>query len=95
MWIQGFFCHSCRAEIRPYSQSKIAFFLNPGRFGPVPVRSGRFGTGRFGPISGVSRFCPVGGGSFRPYFIGGSFRPVFRGESFWPDLLIVGKQVRY
>ena len=33
---------------------------NPGRFGPIPVRSGRFGPGRFGPISGVSRFGPVG-----------------------------------
>ena len=33
--------------------------LNPGRFGPNPVRSGRFG-----PISGVSRFGPVGAGRF-------------------------------
>ena len=32
---------------------------NPGRFGPIPVGSGRFGPGHFGPISGVSRFCPV------------------------------------
>ena len=34
--------------------------MNPGRFGSFPVRSGRFGPGRFGPISGVSRFGPVG-----------------------------------
>ena len=39
---------------------------NPGRFGPIPVRSGRFGPGRFGPISGVSRFGPVGAGRFGP-----------------------------
>ena len=40
---------------------------NPGRFGPIPMRSGRFGLGRFGPISGVSRFGPVGAGiSFGP-----------------------------
>ena len=40
--------------------------VNPGRFGPIPVRSGRFGPGRFGPISGVSRFGPVGAGRFGP-----------------------------
>ena len=39
---------------------------NPGRFGPIPVRSGRFDPGRFGPISGVSRFGPVGAGHFGP-----------------------------
>ena len=39
---------------------------NPGRFGPIPVRSGRFGPGRFGPISEVSRFGPVGAGRFGP-----------------------------
>ena len=42
------------------------FMMNPGRFGPIPVRSGRFGPGRFGPISGVSRFGPVGAGRFGP-----------------------------
>ena len=40
--------------------------MNPGRFGPVPVRSGRFGPGRFGPISVMSRFGPVGAGHFGP-----------------------------
>ena len=40
--------------------------VNPGRFGPLPVRSGRFGLGRFGSISGVSRFGPVGAGRFSP-----------------------------
>ena len=40
--------------------------MNPGRFGPIPVRSGRFGPSRFGPISGVSRFGPVGAGRFGP-----------------------------
>ena len=51
---------------------------NPGRFGPIPVRSGRFGpisgesrfgpvgAGRFGPISGMSHFGPVGAGRFGP-----------------------------
>ena len=39
---------------------------NPGRFGPILVRSGRFGPGRFGPISGVSRFGPVRAGRFGP-----------------------------
>ena len=38
--------------------------LNLGRFGPIPVRSGRFGPGRFGPISGVGRFGPTGAGRF-------------------------------
>ena len=40
--------------------------MNPGRFGPIPVRSGRFGPGRFGPISGVSCFGTVGAGRFGP-----------------------------
>ena len=44
----------------------ISVFENPGRFGPIPVRSGRFGPGRFGPISGVSRFGPLGADRFRP-----------------------------
>ena len=35
--------------------------MNPGRFGPIPVRSGCFG-----PISGVSRFGPVRAGHFGP-----------------------------
>ena len=39
---------------------------NPGRFGPIPVRSGGFGPGRFGPISGGSRFGPFGAGRFGP-----------------------------
>ena len=39
---------------------------NPGRFGPIPVRSGHFGQGRFGPISGVGRFSPVEAGRFGP-----------------------------
>ena len=62
--------------------------MNPGRFGPIPFRSGRFGPGYFDPISGVSGF----GGLFRPYFIGGSFRSDFWGESFQPDLFILGKR---
>ena len=36
------------------------YWQNPGRFGPIPVRSGRFG---------------FKGGSFRPEFRGKSFRP--------------------
>ena len=38
----------------------------PGRFGPIPFRSGRFGLGRFGPISGVGRFGPILAGRFGP-----------------------------
>ena len=73
----------------------LVFLVNPGRFGPIPVRSGRFGPGRFGPISGGASFRASWGGSLRTYFIGGSFRPDFGGESFRPDLFIMGKQVRY
>ena len=49
---------------------------NPGRFGPIPVRSGRFGPGRFGPISGVSRFGPTGAGRFGPVSKVGRFDPI-------------------
>ena len=49
-------------KLHPVSHDK----MNPGRFGPIPVRSGRFGPGRFGPISGVSRFGPVRAGRFGP-----------------------------
>ena len=45
---------------------KAPITTNPGRFGPIPLRSGRFGPRRFGPISGVSRFSPVGAGRFGP-----------------------------
>ena len=42
----------------------------PGRFGPIPFRSGRFGLGRFGPILEVGRFGPILVGRFGPlYFI--------------------------
>ena len=50
---------------------------NPGHFGPVPVRSGRFGPGRFDPISGVSRFGPVGAGRFGLISKVGHFCPIF------------------
>ena len=48
------------------SADKCRIHTNPGRFGPIPVRSGRFGPGRFGPISEVSRFGPVRAGRFGP-----------------------------
>ena len=42
----------------------------PGRFCPIPFRSGRFGLGRFGLISRVGRFGPILAGRFGPlYFI--------------------------
>ena len=44
---------------------------NPGRFGPIPVRSGRFG-----PISGVSRFGPAWAGRFGPVSKVGRFGPI-------------------
>ena len=49
--------------------------MNPGRFGPIPVRSGRFGPGRFGPNSGMSRFGPIGAGRFGPISKVGRFGP--------------------
>ena len=55
----------------------ISISENPGRFGPIPVRSGRFGPGRFGPISGVSRFGPTGVGRFGPISKVGRFGPNF------------------
>ena len=57
--------------------SVSAVVTNPGRFGPIPVRSGRFGPGRFGPISGVSRFGPTGVGRFCPISKVGRFGPNF------------------
>ena len=53
---------------------------NLGRFGPIPVRSGRFGQGRFGPISGVCRFGPTEVGRFGPVSKLGRFGPI-RGVS--------------
>ena len=41
----------------------------PGHFGPIPFRSGRFGLGRFGPISGVGRFGPTLAGRFGPLYL--------------------------
>ena len=38
----------------------------PGRFGPIPFKSGRFGLGRFGPISVVGRFGPILVGRVNP-----------------------------
>ena len=46
----------------------------PGRFGPIPFRSGRFGPGRFGPISGVSCFGPILVGRFGPLYFSIVFR---------------------
>ena len=50
----------------PNARGCYHYTENPGLFGPIPVRSGRFGPGRFGPISEVSRFGPVGAGRFGP-----------------------------
>ena len=44
---------------------------NPGRFGLIPVRSGRFG-----PISEVNRFGPNGTGRFGPVSKVGRFDPI-------------------
>ena len=53
-------CPYCgNGSFRSYSRS------DPGRFGPIPFRSGRFG-----PISEVGRFGPIPVGRFGPrYFI--------------------------
>ena len=50
--------------------------MNPGRLGPIPVRSGHFGLGRFGAISGVSRFGPTWAGRFGPISKVGRFGPI-------------------
>ena len=34
-----------------YQNQNCKLVMNPGRFGPIPVRSGRFGPGRFGAIT--------------------------------------------
>ena len=49
----------------------LSFTANPGRFGPIPVRSGRFG-----PISGVSCFGPTGAGRFGLVSKVGHFGPI-------------------
>ena len=49
---------------------------NPGHFGTIPVRSGRFDPGRFGSISGVSCFGPTGAGCFGPISKVGHFGPI-------------------
>ena len=41
----------------------------PGRFGPIPFWSGRFGQGRFGSILGVGRFGPILVGHFGPLIL--------------------------
>ena len=56
---------------------------NPGRFGPIPVRSGRFGPGLFCPISGVSRFGLAWEGRFGPAWEG-RFGPVSKVGRFCP-----------
>ena len=53
------------------------FGPNPGRFGPIPVRSGRSGPCRFGPISGVGRFGPGGAGRSGHISYVGRFGPIF------------------
>ena len=54
------YCYSKNGHLT-IGKLKSPLLSNPGRFGPIPVRSGRFG-----PISGVSRFGPVGVGRFGP-----------------------------
>ena len=51
--------------------------LNLGRFGPIPVRSGRFG-----PISGMSHFGPTGADRFGPVSKMGRFSPIQGGSRF-------------
>ena len=63
---------------------------NPGRFGPIPVRSGRFG-----PNSGASRFGPIGAGRFGPVSKMGRFDPILEVSRFGLISLFWGKQFRY
>ena len=53
------------------SRQNTAVYMNPGRFGPISVRSGRFGS-----ISRVSRFGPCGVGPFGPLSKVGCFGPI-------------------
>ena len=62
----GYLYDSLQKQCLNHIQCCRLILRNPGRFGPIPVRSGRFGMGRFGPIFGVSRFGPVGAGRFNP-----------------------------
>ena len=51
--------------------------MNPGRFGPIPVRSDRFGPGHFGQV-GAGRFGPISKvGRFGPISKVGRFGPIF------------------
>ena len=69
--------------------------MNPGHFGPIPVRSGHFGPGSFNPICGVRRFGPAGVGRFSPISKLGRFGPIFGGSRFGLIYLIWKKQERY
>ena len=52
--------------------------LSPDCFDPIPIRSGRFNPGHFGPISGVSRFGPVSKvGRFGPIQGGSRFGLIY------------------
>ena len=53
-------------------QIDTAFLKNPGSFGPILVRSGRFG-----PISGVSHLSPLGAGHLGPISQVGCFGLIF------------------
>ena len=63
-------------RLQTFFVAHTGIHMNPGRFGPIPVRSGRFGPGRFGPISGVSRFGPTGAGRFGLVSKVGRFGPI-------------------
>ena len=56
----------------------------PGRFGPIPFRSGRFGLGHFGPISGVGRFGQTLAGRFGTFHFIWIFKCL---KLFWVDFM--------
>ena len=79
-------CNEAKRNDNSFSKGSFCILPNQGCFDPIPVLSGRFGLGHFGPISRVSRVGPIGVGCFSPVSkvgrFGPSFWPLFGGESF-------------
>ena len=64
--------------------------VNTGHFGFIPIQSGRFSPGCFGPISGVSCFSQTGAGGFDPVSNVGCFSQI-SGWVVWAWFINFGK----